>query len=106
MKTILPTFILLGLIVILTHGQEGGGQERGGRGAGPGGQVEPAIVPSYLFNLWLCRPGADQITVSVVAWQPLEAFIEYDSPARQTAALKLEPGQPRCFVLEDRKSVV
>jgi len=98
MKMILPTFILLGLIVILTHGQEGGG-----RGAGPGGQVEPAVVPSYLFNLWLCRPGADQITVSVVAWQPLEAFIEYDSPARQTAALKLEPGQPHGFVLDQLK---
>ncbi|MFM7604909.1 MAG: hypothetical protein ACKO8Z_06885, partial [Prosthecobacter sp.] len=47
------------------------------RSAGQGGQVEPAVVPAHLFNVWLCRPQADSVTVSVLAWDEMDAFIAY-----------------------------
>ncbi|MCB1224308.1 MAG: metallophosphoesterase [Verrucomicrobiales bacterium] len=75
------------------------GQEGKGQGAGPGGQVEPAVVPSYLFNLWLCRPGAESVTVSVLAWEDLEAFIEYGDPPQRTEGMKLKAGEPQNLVL-------
>lgn len=33
-------------------------EEKSKGGAGQGGQVEPAVVTPYLFNVWLCRLGA------------------------------------------------
>ena len=67
-------------------------------GAGQGGQVEPAVVSPYLFNVWLCRPGAESVTVSVLAWDEMEAFIEY-SDGLKTAAVKLKAGEPQNIVL-------
>jgi predicted phosphodiesterase len=86
-------------------------------GAGQGGQVEPAVVPPYLFNVWLCRPGAESVTVSVLAWEPMEAFISYgesnrgipapsDGPGMSrlhTAAVKLDPGVPQNVVMSGLK---
>jgi predicted phosphodiesterase len=69
-----------------------------GQGAGQGGQVEPAEVPPYLFNVWLCRPGAESVTVSVLAWEDMEAFIEYGDGLK-TAAVKLKAGVPENMVL-------
>ncbi len=63
-------------------------------GAGAGGQVEPAVVPPYLFNVWLCRPGPDSVTASVLAWEAMDAFITYGDGLK-TAAVKLEPGLPK-----------
>lgn len=77
--------------------------DRAKGGAGQGGQVEAAVVPPYLFNVWLCRPGAESVTVSVLAWEDLEAFIEYGSPARRTATIKLKVGQPQNLVLDGLK---
>ena len=67
-------------------------------GASQGGQVEPAVVPPYLFNVWLCRPGAESVTVSVLAWDEMEAFIEYGDGLK-TAAVKLKAGEPQNIVL-------
>ncbi len=67
-------------------------------GAGQGGQVEPAVVPPYLFNVWLCRPGAESVTVSVLAWDEMEAFIEYGEGLK-TAAVKLKAGVPQNIAL-------
>lgn len=69
-----------------------------GQGAGQGGQVEPAEVPPYLFNVWLCRPSAESVTVSVLAWEDMEAFIEYGDGLK-TAAVKLKAGVPENMVL-------
>lgn len=83
------------------------------KGAGQGGQVEPAVVPPYLFNVWLCRPGAESVTVSVLAWDDMEAFIEYGDSNRGIPApsdgpgmarlrsepLKLKAGEPQNIVL-------
>ena len=72
---------LLALLVMAAvpaeKGKGEGGKGGSGQSGGAGGQVEPAVVPPYLFNVWLCRPGADSMTVSVLAWENLDAFIEY-----------------------------
>jgi hypothetical protein len=103
-----PLIILL-VLVVTAGAQEaprGRDQDRkasgkGGRGGGAG--VEPAVVPEYRFNTWLCRPGADQVTVSVIAWEPMEVFIAYgEDPTaltRRTETVALTPGEPRNLVL-------
>jgi predicted phosphodiesterase len=68
------------------------------KGGGQGGQVEPAVVPPYLFNVWLCRPGAESVTVSVLAWDDMEALIEYADELK-TPALNLKAGVPQNIVL-------
>lgn len=113
MKTRRPLlFALLPLLLIAAVTEEktkGGGKS----GAGQGGQVEPAVVPPYLFNVWLCRPGADSVTVSVLAWDDLEAFIECAESSRGILApsdapgmagirsehVKLQAGKPQNIVL-------
>ena len=72
------------------------------KGAGQGGQVEPAVVPPYLFNVWLCRPEADSVTVSVLAWDEMDAFIEYGDGLK-TATVKLSSGAPQNIVLRGLK---
>ena len=72
------------------------------KGAGQGGQVEPAVVPQYLFNVWLCRPEAESVTVSVLAWDEMDAFIEYGDGLK-TATVKLSSGVPQNIVLRGLK---
>lgn len=86
-------FAALGLLLIAAAPEE---KPKGG--AGQGGQVEPALVPPYLFNVWLCRPGAESVTISVLAWDDMEAFIEYGDGLK-TAAVKLKAGEPQNIVL-------
>lgn len=87
-------FAALALLLIAAAPE---GKSKGG--AGLGGQVEPAVVPPYLFNAWLCRPGAESVTVSVLAWDEMEAFIEYGSPPQRTEPVKLKAGVPQSIVL-------
>ena len=86
-------FAALGLLLIAAAPDE---KPKGG--AGQGGQVEPAVVPPYLFNVWLCRPGAESVTVSGLAWDEMEAFIEYGEGLK-TSAVKLKAGEPQNIVL-------
>ncbi|MBB5035123.1 purple acid phosphatase family protein [Prosthecobacter vanneervenii] len=98
------TVMAAALAVAQNEGKQPKG-ERGnkGKGAGPGGQVEPAVVPPYLFNVWLCRPGAESVTLSVLAWKDMEAFVSYGaSPAaltQRSAVVKLAAGEPQTIVL-------
>jgi hypothetical protein len=71
-------------------------------GAGQGGQVEPAVVPSYLFNVWLCRPGAESVTASVIAWEPIDACITFGDGLK-TDAVKLETGVPQSLAMSGLK---
>jgi len=90
-------FGVLALLLIAAAPNEknkGGGKG----GAGQGGQVEPAVVPQYLFNVWLCRPGAESVTASVLAWEAMDAFITYGDGLK-TEAVKLEPGVPQSLVM-------
>ena len=97
MKPIHISFVtaLLGLLVIAAVPEE---KAKANCGSGAGGQVEPAVVPPYLFNVWLCRPGADSVTASVLAWEPIDAFFTYGDGLK-TAAVKLEPGVPQNLFL-------
>lgn len=103
MKTRHP--LLIALLPLLLIAAEPDKKAKGGGkgGAGQGGQVESAVVPPYLFNVWLCRPGAESVTVSVLAWDAMEAFIEYGDGLK-TAALKLESGVPQNVVLGGLKA--
>ena len=110
MKPIFVSFGFAALALLLIAAAP---DEKPKGGAGQGGQVEPAVVPPYLFNVWLCRPGAESVTVSVLAWEEMEAFIEYAEsnraipgpsdgagmPRLRTAAVKLQAGKPQNIVL-------
>jgi len=82
-----------------------GGKGPGGQGGGAG--VESAVVPEYLFNVWLCRPGAESITLSVLAWKDMEAFVSYgaraDEMTQRTESMKLRAGEPQTVVLSKLK---
>ena len=83
MKPIFVSFGFAALALLLIAAAPEEKPKGGGKGgAGQGGQVEPAVVPPYLFNVWLCRPGAESVTVSVLAWDELEAFIDYAESSR------------------------
>ncbi len=73
------------------------------RGQGGGAGVEPAEVPEYLFNTWLCRPGADSVTISVLAWVEMEAFVSYgekgEALSQRSFSVKLAAGEPQSIVL-------
>ncbi len=95
MKTVGACFVVAVAALLLVAA----GPDSRPRGAGEGGQVEPAAVPPYLFNLWLCRPGAEAVTVSALAWEDVEAFIEYDTPPRRSNTFNLKAGEPQNVVL-------
>ena len=80
-------------------------QRRNSRGKHGGAEVVPAEVPAYVVNTWLCRPGADTITVSVLASENMEAFVSYGEQAAglvlRTEPLRLVAGEPRNIVLQN-----
>jgi hypothetical protein len=79
------------------------GPADGRKGTGGGAQVILAVVPEYLFNVVLGRPGADSITASLLGWKDGEAFLSYgekpETLDRQTAKLSLVSGEPQSVVL-------
>lgn len=90
-------FVALAMLFSAAAPQEDSkGGSRGG--AGQGGQVEPAVVPPYLFNTWLCRPGAESVTLSVLAWEDMEASVEYGGSLK-TSPVQLKAGESRNIVL-------
>jgi hypothetical protein len=97
MKSLLLSLItsLFALLLIAAAPEE---KQKGG--AGQGGQVEPAVVPPYLFNVWLCWPGAESVTVSVLACEEMEAFIEYGDGLKAAAKASksiVRAGKGRCI---------
>jgi predicted phosphodiesterase len=85
--------------------QKGKGGGKGGPGGGAG--VEPAVVPEYLFNVMLGRPGADSISASVLAWKNMEAVISYgeraDAMSQRSPVIKLMAGEPQHIMLDRLK---
>lgn len=76
---------------------------KGGQGAGAGGQVEPAVIAPYLYNVWLCRAGSESVTASVMAWDDLEGVIDYGQSAekldQRSQPFQLRAGQSQDIVL-------
>ena len=100
-----PRFYILGIALLGFVLIAAGPGEKGGNG-GPGGgaSVEPSVIPDYLFNVFLGRPGSDRVTVSVLAWQDMKGVIAYGSSEssleRHTPSFKLTKGQPVSIVLD------
>lgn len=87
-------FCLLGALALLCLSAGPRPPKTSGGGAG----VEPAVVPEYLFNLILCQPGPDRITVSVLAWEQLEGKLTYglqpDALNLSSPVFPLRAGEP------------
>ena len=97
--------IFLGLLVIAASP---GGKDRGKGGPGGGAAVEPAITPDYVFNTWLCRPGDDSITVSILSWKDMELYIHFGEKAnalsRRSETVKIGAGEAKNLVLNGLKA--
>lgn len=99
--------LLSSLALVLTVSAQNAprGQGKGGRNGGAG--VEPAVIPEYKFNSWLCRPGADSITISVMAWEPMEVFASFGEDAKsltqKSAPVTLAAGESKNIVLSGLK---
>jgi hypothetical protein len=82
-------------------------RQKGKGGGGRGATVEPAVVPEYPFNVWLCRPGADSITASILSWTNRDAIISFgetrETMTRHTDRIQLTAGLPRNIVLDHLK---
>ena len=89
------------------------GQERGqGRGAGRTNGREARVeedfhdeIPEHPWDIVLARPGATDMTVSVLSWSEVEGRIEYapaapGKPTTTTATAKLVPETAQSFVLQ------
>ncbi|MCE9520303.1 MAG: metallophosphoesterase family protein [Verrucomicrobia bacterium] len=104
----LALFAVIALIAAGPDDRQKGNGKGGGKG-GPGGgaTVEPAVVPEYLFNTFLGRPGADSITISALAWKDMEAVIAYgeraDALSQRTEVLKLTSGESKHVLISKLK---
>ncbi|MBL8178017.1 MAG: metallophosphoesterase [Bryobacterales bacterium] len=67
------------------------------RRARPGNEVFRTDVPAHRYDLTLARPTANSVTATVLAYEPLEAFVEYDG--RRSESLSLSSGEPASFAL-------
>jgi hypothetical protein len=103
----IPFFLMLAAIAQDAPRErgKGGNEGKGGRNGGAG--VESAVIPEYRFNAWLCRPGADSITISVMAWEPMEVFATHgeneESLTQKSAPITLAAGDSKNIVLTGLK---
>lgn len=100
--------LAVALLISIYPGRKGLGKEAISRWEDEGGEeVSPAVVPAYLFNIMLGRPGADVMTASVLSWESMEGFIEYgqkpDALNFHTRSFKLLAGEPVSVLLEGLK---
>ncbi len=102
---LINSIAVLSIAVIVAMGQEARPKGKGGPGGGAG--VEPAVVPEYLFNVMLGRPGADSISASVLAWKNMEAVISYgeraDAMSLRSHVINLMAGEPQHITLDRLK---
>ncbi len=84
--------------------QERGQRQDGGRRTQDNGEAR-TDVPAHPWDIILGRPTRDSITLSVLAYQPMEGFIEYETgkTKNKTAAQSFKPGEPVEIVLKGLK---
>jgi len=77
------------------------GQSRENGGPPPGFYTE---VPPHLFDIVLGRPTQDSVTVSLLAYEDIEGFLEYgmheSDYARKTDAHAFRKGEPKLLVFD------
>ncbi len=87
--------------------KKGGNQEKGQAKKGPK-HVFAGPAPEHPFDLILARPTDKSITISLLAYKPLEAYFEYgedgNSKSIKTDVRKLQPDQPLELILGDLKA--
>lgn len=107
MKHLPVLLALFAFLVLIAAAPEDREKGKGGQGAGAGGHVEPAVIAPYLYNVWLCRPGADSVTASVMAWDDIEGVIDYGQSAdkldQRSQPFQLSAGQSQEIVLDGLK---
>lgn len=81
-----------------------GQRQDGGRRTQDNGEAR-TDVPAHPWDIILGRPSRDSITVSVLAYQPLEGFIEYESgkAKNKTAVQAFKASEPVEIVLKGLK---
>jgi len=99
--------LIFSLVVLSSLLLIAAGSDDRGKGGG-GSPVEPAVVPEYLFNIVLGRPGADSMTASVLAWKDMEGSISFGENANDlshhTPTFKLTAGEPKLVVMDGLKA--
>ncbi len=109
-KVFIGVSALLSIFALsIMAGPEDAKKNRGTKSGGQGGgaTVEPAVVPAYPFNIWLCRPMADGVTLNVLSWSPMGAYLIYGenekSLSLKSAEQALSAGEPKDFILSKLK---
>jgi hypothetical protein len=86
--------------------KKGGNQDKGQSKKGPK-HIFAGPAPEHPYDLILARPTDKAITVSLLAYKPLEAYISYgvhgDTKVIKTEVKQLQPDQPLELVLGDLK---
>ena len=84
--------------------QERGQRQDGGRRTQDNGEAR-TDVPAHPWDIILGRPTRDSITLSVLAYQPMDGFIEYETgkTKNKTAVQSFKPGEPLEIVIKGLK---
>lgn len=100
-RLLLVILTLLAVFALVAAAPDQRGKD--GQGAGAGGQVEPAVIAPYLYNVWLCRAGSESVTASVISWDDLEGVIDYGQNAekldQRSQPFQLSAGKSQDIVL-------
>lgn len=76
-----------------------------GQGRGQDGGEARTEVPAHPWDIILGRPTSTSIVISVLAYEPMEGFIEYETgiTRNRTVVRQFKPGQPEGILLEGLK---
>ncbi|HMZ17270.1 MAG TPA: metallophosphoesterase, partial [Blastocatellia bacterium] len=85
--------------------QDRSGRQDGGRRMQDNGEAR-TDVPAHPWDIILGRPTRDSITASVLAYQPMEGFIEYETgkAKNKTAVQQFKAGEPVELQLKSLKA--
>lgn len=79
-------------------------QQRKGGKRGPQSEIFHTDVPAHPFDVILARPTGRSVTANVLAYQPMEGYVEYGTRqgayTERTASLPLRKGVPEAIVLQ------
>lgn len=100
MVRFISVFLMLGLLFMNSNAQTKGNiKQKRGRG-GDNKQVAAfnTKVPAHLYDIISGRPGGHAVTLSILAYSPIDAYIEYaaiNEGSLITGQLSLKPDEPK-----------